>query len=38
VNGVTINIYTVDRIVASQGMYGTPEFVLREVRAVRIIG
>lgn len=38
VNGVTINIYTVDRVVASHGTYGTPEFVVREIRGVRIIG
>lgn len=38
VNGVMINVYTVDRVIASHGVYGTPEFVLREIRGLRIIG
>ena len=37
VNGVTVNVYTVN-LESSAGAYGTPEFVARRARAVRIVG
>jgi MSHA biogenesis protein MshP len=37
VNGVPVNVYTVN-VTSSRGAYGTPEFVLRRARGVRIAG
>jgi hypothetical protein len=35
-NGNTVFVYTFDEIAATSGVYGTPEYVRRSVRNIRI--